>query len=195
MTNSKQKPQSKLMIVLSIALVAVVIFFVVMWYQSSHVVEVVFKFLNFGIFCALAFYVFKTKEIPKAKEKIAQKQAELQSKVNQTKTLLGQQKDLDRSMQEQELLAQKLFDQVKIWSSSFEHQQKKLREEQDELTQKAKQRAQQQAELTLGRAVKQQVFTKALHNAQEKLTAQFVSEAAGKKFIASIVEHMRKEVQ
>jgi len=189
-----ENKKSKTKFFLLLGAVVFVLFFAVMWNQSSEVVADVFKLLNFGILCALFYFFFKKKQIPETREKIAQKQAELQSKANQNKALLYQQEELDREIKQQELLARKLYGQIKVWSSSFEHKQQELLREQEDLTGKAKQRAQQQAEYKLNRSVSDIVFSKALENAKEKLTAQFVSEAEGKKFISSIVDFMRKEV-
>jgi len=196
MTKSKSKPNSNFRTLFIIGSIfgVVILFTYFMSYFSSSVVENVFKVLNFGIFFGLVCWVFKAKQIPQAKEKIAQKQAELHAKADENKTLFNLQKQIDLEIKNQELFAQKLYDQVKIWSVSFKQQQKELQSEQTELTKKAVKRAQQQAENKMSRAVRELVFERALQSAQKKLEQQFASHQEGKRFNAVIFEFMRKEV-
>jgi len=198
-TNSKAQTKSssfvRSLLIFLVAIGSVALFTYLMSFFSSKIIETVFKLLNFGIFCALAYWFFRTKQVPQAKEKIAQKQAELHGKMEENKTLLNLQKQVDLEIQEQDALAQKLYDQVKIWSTSFSDQKKALQSEQTELKKKAVVRAQQQAERKMSRAVSELVFERALHNAQKDLTQQFTQPQQAKKFNDVIFEFMRKEIQ
>lgn len=191
---TKSKSQSRQYLILFLAFFVLAVFLVVMYYMPPGVVETAFKLLNFGIFCGLVAWYLKTKHIPETREKIAQKHELLQSKADQNKILLNRHREFDNEIKKQELLAQKLFDQIKMWSSSFELKQKELQQEQTELMKKAVQRAQAQAEQKMETAVEQMVAAKVLENIKHTLTDQFASEQEGKKFNAVIFDFMRKEV-
>ncbi|MFC1845687.1 hypothetical protein ACFLX2_01010 [Candidatus Dependentiae bacterium] len=162
--------------------------------MSQAIVSFVFRLLNFGVICALATYFIKKKLVPQTEEKIAVKHAVLEDLTSQNKNLLDQQKELEKEADEQEVLGRKLFDQIKIWSVSFDKQLEELKEEQQELAQQSGRRAQEQAERKADIQIRSVILSKALSGAAQHLSSHFSSEKEGRSFTASIVERMRKEV-
>ena len=99
--------------------------------MSSEIVSIVFRLLNFGVVVGIAAYFFKAKSLPDIKEKIAAKHAQLKDMEKENKSLLTRQQALEQEITQQELFGKSLYDQIKIWSVSFEQQLKEIKEVQD----------------------------------------------------------------
>ena len=112
----------------------------------------------------------------------------------QNQQLLDQQRDLENEIDAQEKLGKNLYDQVKVWSSSFEHQVDKRQKEREVLAQQIKLRTQLQSERLVQKQVRSTIFSKALEGAQQELVEHFASEQEGKRYMTSIITKMRKDL-
>ena len=160
---------------------------------SEVVISTIFRLLNFTVICAVTVYLFKSKMLPGIKEKIIAKYAALKELVSQNKNLLDQQRDLNREIKDQELFGKQLYDQISVWSISFEQQIKKQKEEQDALALQAVKRAQLQADNKVEVEGNIEILSNALAGAEKQLRSQFDSEKEGKEFTAAVIQQIRKE--
>jgi len=161
--------------------------------MTEDIVSILFRFINFGLICALISYIAKKNVIPQAKQKIAEKQAALHEMDAQNKQLLGRQKELEHEIAAQELMCKDLYDQIKVWSISFDQRQKEFSEKQERLAQLAQKRLQDQAKRKMDAATNDVVLSRALERAQQDLIDFFSSEKEGRTFNAEVVELMRED--
>lgn len=157
-------------------------------------VSTVFRFINFSIIIGAAVYFFKKKMLPNVIKKMEDKHVDLQQLTKQNKQLLGQQKEMNNSIDGQEVLGKKLYDQITIWSRFFDTQLEQIQQEQAILVIKASQRLSQQQSYTMNEQLRIQVLSKALDSAKLNLIEQFALPQKGDAFTASVIEHMRKEL-
>lgn len=162
--------------------------------MSQAIVSLIFRLFNFGVICALSAYAVKKKLIPQTEEKIAAKHLAVEELALENKQLAHQQKELEKEVNEQELLGQRLFNQIKIWSISFEQHLHDVQKEQEELALLSMRRAQEQAERKAYEEMRSAILKKALDDAAKQLIVYFASEKAGANFNASVVDSIRKEV-
>ncbi len=160
--------------------------------MSSEIISTVFRILNFGVACGVGAYVFKKNLLPGIKEGIAAQRAAIQDMAHNNQELLDKKNTVEREIDEQEELGKKLYDQIKLWSFSFEKEVSRSDAEREILNQQIEKRAREQADNKLLMQVQAQVLEQALAGAREELLAHFASEQEGKKFIASIVARMRE---
>ncbi len=162
--------------------------------MSSSVISTLFRFINFGLVCAVATYVFVKKILPSVKNKIAAKHTELQDIAAENKNLLEMQKEIQEEIDEQELLSRKLYDQISVWSSVFQKEQDLYRQEQALVVKRLRQRLDTQAEYKLHSQLRAAVLKKAFEGAQQELASFFASEKNGRQFVTSVIERMRKDL-
>lgn len=163
--------------------------------MSSEVVSVIFRLLNFGVACGVGAYVFKKNLLPGIKEKIAEQELAVRTMEQRNQDLLTQKKTVEREINEQEELGRKLYDQIKLWSFSFEKERARICQERADLDKNIEQRAREQAENKLKDRVQMRILKQALAGAREELSNRYASESEGKRMIADIISYMRKDMK
>lgn len=163
--------------------------------MSSEIVALVFRFLNFGVAAGVGTYVFKKNILPDIKAKIAERRELVRAMEMRNQELLEQKNTVVREISEQEALGKRLYDQIKVWSFSYQKETALLEQERKIVRQEIERRAQLQAEIEAQAEINKQALTIALQGAEQELSRLFAEPQEGKIFIASVVEHMRKEMR
>ncbi len=157
-------------------------------------VSTIFRFINFGVICAIAGIAFKIKGVPAFNAKIAEKKNELKNLKTEGKDLLKMQKALEQEIVDQEIDGKYLYDQIEVWSVFFDKQCDKEKEEQKILVEKSKDRLKDQATQSIESQVRKKVLSKAFDDAQQELQKTFESEKEGRVFLSSVIKRMSKEL-
>ncbi len=162
---------------------------------TGSIVAFAFRLINLAALIGVMIYLIKKYALPDLNQSIIEKEASVQSVIDQTHHLHEKAHHLDADFKNQEHLAHELIRKVHAWKTQFEAQVNQREQERHERIEAAQEKVAIQQQMIKQMHLQNKVLPIAVEHAQKTLEQQFSNEQAGKDYISSIfsaIERARK---
>ena len=159
-------------------------------FAISFLVSSFFRLLNFAIFCALAWYIFRRYLKSRVEEKITQKEALLKGLEEQGYFLEGRAHNLENKFKMQEERAIQIKQKIAEWNIQVLAQNNKRHEEYKMNAAKNAQRITIKNAHIAGQQWRKQVIPHVIKNVSNDLAKQFADTAKARAYVHDIVQHL-----
>lgn len=157
----------------------------------EELITLAFRLINLGVLVALLGYLFKKYALGTIRQRMIEKNAYVRGLQEQYRSLLYQQEQVVNARKEEELLCQRLQQQVVVWKLAIEKEQKIRREEQEERKRVLKEHAEYKEQHLALFYLKKQVIPRAIKQAEQQLEQHFKDKQVGSQYVQHIITRMR----
>lgn len=158
---------------------------------ATEFIVLAFRIINFGVLIALLGYLFKKYALSTIQQRMLEKRAYVGGLQEQYRSIIYQQEQIAAIRKEEELLCQRLQQQVSMWRFAIEKERKIRLEEKEQRKDVLKERAQYKEQQIRLLYLKKQVIPHAVRQAEEELQRYFSDKQAGNQYVQQIITRMR----
>jgi paraquat-inducible protein B len=160
---------------------------------NEEIIEIIFRFLNFGVLVTALYYLYVNYIAPAAQSDIEADQKKVAILAQQKDAYHQQEQFIVKQIQDQEESVTHLMQKFEEWESAAQDVQRAEREEHVRLQDALRKKAAEQSEHIAQYMLERRSLPHAIEELEVSLTDYFKPDKRGSAYVASVVDHIDKD--